>query len=75
MWFLLWVAKYSTKNQDLQLKGKRNKATNNVDVVFFFYMNTKLNTSVGHLGTQEEPAYVEDVVRTFRFSRSFCVLR
>ena len=52
---------------------KRNKATDNVD--FFFIMSMKQNTSVGHLGTQEEPGYVEDVVRTFHFSRSFCELR
>ena len=38
-------------------------------------MSMKQNTSVGHLGTQEEPGYVEDVVRTFHFSRSFCELR
>ena len=65
MWVLLWVAKYSTKK-----KGTKPQ----IMWIFFFIMSMKQNTSVGHLGTQEEPAYVEDVVRTFRF-RSFCELR
>ena len=64
--FILGGQILNQESGDLWLKETKPQ------VIWIFFLNmrsTKQNTSMGYFGTQEEPFYIEDVIRAFHFNK------